>query len=109
MRICDHSSTEQCQASTSGMGGTCARDPFYSNIALAYQPKQTRSRSKLRPAEQSAEPRPQRPHWPGAANRQKRLIACVVRGIVGAIAQRIAPNGTHENWRNTLSLFRPAR
>jgi hypothetical protein len=55
MRLCGHSSMEQCQASTSGIGGTCTSDPFYSNIVLAYQPKQTRSRSKLRPAKQSAE------------------------------------------------------
>jgi hypothetical protein len=55
MRGCGYSSLEQCQASTSGVGGTCARDPYYNNTtsALAYQPKQTRSRSELRPAKQS--------------------------------------------------------
>ena len=45
---CSFSSIEQCQASASGRGGTCARDPFYryTKSALAYQPKQTRSRSE---------------------------------------------------------------
>ena len=44
MRGCSFSSLEQCQASTSGRGGTCARDPFYNytKSALAYKPKQTR-------------------------------------------------------------------
>jgi hypothetical protein len=48
---------EQCQASNAGIGGACARDPFYTNAntALAYQPKQSRSRSDLRPAKQSVE------------------------------------------------------
>jgi hypothetical protein len=57
MRGCGYSSLEQCQASTSGTGGTCMRDPYYNNAstALAYQPKQTRSRSALRPAKQSVE------------------------------------------------------
>ena len=45
---CSFSSLEQCQASASGRGGTCARDPFYNytKSALAYKPKQTRSRSE---------------------------------------------------------------
>lgn len=50
MVSCSFSSLEQCQASASGRGGTCARDPYAkdTNSALAYQPKQTR------PAKQSA-------------------------------------------------------
>jgi hypothetical protein len=55
MRGCGYSSLEQCQASTAGTSATCARDPYYSNTALAYQPKQTRSRSPLRPAKRSVE------------------------------------------------------
>jgi hypothetical protein len=48
MRGCGFSSLEQCQASASGVGGTCARDPFYdyTKSALAYKPKQTSSRSE---------------------------------------------------------------
>lgn len=50
MRGCGYSSLEQCQASVSGLSGTCARDPFYSNSntsnALAYHPKQARSSGK---------------------------------------------------------------
>jgi hypothetical protein len=47
---CDYSSMEQCLTTTSGIGGLCARDPFYKNPdnALAYQPKRGRSRSELR-------------------------------------------------------------
>jgi hypothetical protein len=56
MRGCGYSSLEQCQASASGITGSCARDPFYSdpNNALAYQPRQIRSRSEPRPAKPSA-------------------------------------------------------
>jgi hypothetical protein len=41
MRSCSYSTLEQCQASSSGRGGTCDRDPFYANPtnALAYAPK----------------------------------------------------------------------
>jgi hypothetical protein len=44
MTSCSFSSLEQCQASASGRGGTCARDPLYKNpgSALAYQPRHTR-------------------------------------------------------------------
>ena len=44
MTSCRSSSLEQCQASASGRGGTCARDPYYKNpgSALAYQPKPAR-------------------------------------------------------------------
>jgi hypothetical protein len=55
MRGCGYSSMEQCQATISGLAGTCVRDPFYTNTALAYQPKQTGSRSAVRPAKQSIE------------------------------------------------------
>jgi hypothetical protein len=61
MRSCGFATMEQCKASASGKNGTCARDPFYDNTnsgntnsALAYQPKHTPSRSKLRPAKPSA-------------------------------------------------------
>ena len=48
MRGCGFSSLEQCLATASGRGGTCARDPFYNytKSALAYKPKQTRSHSE---------------------------------------------------------------
>jgi hypothetical protein len=55
MRGCGYTSLEQCQASTSGIGGTCVRDPYYSDTALAYQPKQTRSRSPRHPAKRPVE------------------------------------------------------
>jgi hypothetical protein len=57
MRGCGYSSLEQCQASNAGVGGNCARDPYYNNAstALAYQPKQTHSRSALHPAKQPAD------------------------------------------------------
>jgi len=57
MRGCGYSSLEQCQASMSGIGASCGRDPYYNDAstALAYHPKQTRSRSALRPAKQSVE------------------------------------------------------
>jgi hypothetical protein len=40
---CGFSSMEQCQASSSGRGGSCFRDPFLPNPsnALAYQPQQS--------------------------------------------------------------------
>jgi hypothetical protein len=57
MRGCGYSSLEQCQASTSGVGGTCMRDPYYNNAstALAYQPKQPRSRTVVHPAKQAVQ------------------------------------------------------
>jgi hypothetical protein len=57
MRGCGYSSLEQCRVSMSGIGGNCARDPFYSNDsnALAYQPKQTHSRRALHVSKQSVE------------------------------------------------------
>jgi hypothetical protein len=41
MRSCSFTSMEECQAMSSGRGGTCARDPFLpaASDAYAYQPK----------------------------------------------------------------------
>ena len=49
MQSCGFSTLEQCQAKSSGTGGTCARDPFLKDASnsLAYQPKH------VRPAKQS--------------------------------------------------------
>jgi uncharacterized protein DUF3551 len=57
MRGCGFSTLEQCQATISGTGGSCARDPFYNNpnSAMAYQPKRTRSRSAIRLVRQTVE------------------------------------------------------
>lgn len=45
MRGCGFATMEQCLATTSGIGGTCARDPFYNNAngALAYQARKVHS------------------------------------------------------------------
>ena len=42
MRSCSFSTLEQCQATSSGRGGSCYRDPALndSGSAYAYQPKQ---------------------------------------------------------------------
>jgi hypothetical protein len=42
MRSCGFETMEQCQAMSSGRGGSCYRDPFLvdTSNALAYQPKQ---------------------------------------------------------------------
>jgi hypothetical protein len=55
MRGCGYVSIEQCQAASSGIGGTCYRDPFLpaaSNPgnALAYAPKQLHSKGVKNPA-----------------------------------------------------------
>jgi hypothetical protein len=52
MRSCGCSSMEQCQAMSSGRGGSCARDPFLptASDALAYQPKHSHSKSARKPA-----------------------------------------------------------
>jgi Protein of unknown function (DUF3551) len=57
MRGCGYTSLEQCKASMSGINGSCDRDPFYkdANSALAYQPKQARSRTALHPAKQTVQ------------------------------------------------------
>jgi hypothetical protein len=54
MRSCSFSTMEQCQAMSSGRGGTCARDPFLADTrgAYAYQPKHPHSKSAVRPAKQ---------------------------------------------------------
>jgi hypothetical protein len=41
MRSCSFSTLEQCQAMSSGRGGSCYRDPFLADTssAYAYQPK----------------------------------------------------------------------
>lgn len=45
---CGFDTLEQCQASVSGIGGSCRRDPNFKGPSgsLAYQPKPTRSRAK---------------------------------------------------------------
>jgi hypothetical protein len=51
MRSCSFSSMEQCQAMSSGRGGTCARDPFFADTgnALAYVPKHLHLKSAKKP------------------------------------------------------------
>jgi hypothetical protein len=49
MPSCGFSRMKQCQAMSSGRGGTCERDPFSTRSAYAYQPKRTNSRRGLRP------------------------------------------------------------
>jgi hypothetical protein len=41
MRSCSFTSMEECQAMSSGRGGTCARDPFLpaASDSYAYQPR----------------------------------------------------------------------
>jgi hypothetical protein len=53
MKSCSFTSMEQCQAMSSGRGGTCARDPFLpeasngnASNAYAYQPKGGLHRAK---------------------------------------------------------------
>ncbi|MEZ2143767.1 MULTISPECIES: DUF3551 domain-containing protein [Bradyrhizobium] len=52
---CGYPTMEACRAAAGGIGGTCSQSggAKTSNDALAYQPKQTRSRSKLRPGAQT--------------------------------------------------------
>ena len=38
MRGCGYTTMEQCQASTAGVGGSCFRDPYYSNAARPAAP-----------------------------------------------------------------------
>jgi hypothetical protein len=54
MLACGFSSMEQCQASSSGRGGGCSRDPFLPNPsnALAYQPKQSGKAKGTQPRNQ---------------------------------------------------------
>ncbi len=47
MRGCGYVSMEQCQAASSGIGGTCYRDPYMADTtssANAYAPKQPHSK-----------------------------------------------------------------
>ncbi|WP_439356753.1 DUF3551 domain-containing protein [Bradyrhizobium sp. DASA03007] len=52
---CGYPTMEACRAAAGGIGGTCSQSggAKTSNDALAYQPKQTRSRAKLRPGAQT--------------------------------------------------------
>ncbi|WP_029586167.1 DUF3551 domain-containing protein [Bradyrhizobium sp. URHD0069] len=47
MRSCSFETMEQCQAMSSGRGGTCYRDPWLTDTssAYAYQPKHPLSKS----------------------------------------------------------------
>ena len=47
MRSCSFETMEQCQAMSSGRGGTCYRDPLLTDTssAYAYQPKRQLSKS----------------------------------------------------------------
>jgi Protein of unknown function (DUF3551) len=49
MRSCSFDTLEQCQAMSSGRGGSCYRDPFLADTsnALAYQPKHLRSKKPV--------------------------------------------------------------
>jgi hypothetical protein len=57
MRGCGFSSLEQCQASASGVGFSCDRDPYFTDAstAMAYQPKHSGARSAHHAAKPSAE------------------------------------------------------
>jgi hypothetical protein len=50
MRSCSFETLEQCQAMSSGRGGTCYRDPFLTDTssAYAYQPKRPISKPGTR-------------------------------------------------------------
>jgi hypothetical protein len=50
MRSCGFATMEQCQAMSSGRGGSCYRDPFLvdTSNAYAYQPKHSLSKSGVR-------------------------------------------------------------
>jgi hypothetical protein len=49
MRSCGFETMEQCQAMSSGRGGSCYRDPFLTDTssAYAYQPKHLRSKKPV--------------------------------------------------------------
>ena len=57
MRGCGYSSLEQCQAMSSGRGGSCYENPFPENSksAYAYQPKHAQSKSGIHRAKNSVE------------------------------------------------------
>ena len=49
MRSCSFETLEQCQAMSSGRGGSCYRDPLLSDTsAFAYQPKRPLSKQGIR-------------------------------------------------------------
>ncbi|UPK40076.1 DUF3551 domain-containing protein [Bradyrhizobium sp. 186] len=51
---CGFPTMEACRAAAGGIGGSCSQSGAKStNDSLAYQPKQTRSRTKLRPGAQT--------------------------------------------------------
>jgi len=49
MRSCGFETMEQCQAMSSGRGGSCYRDPFLTDTSqcYAYQPKHLRSKKPV--------------------------------------------------------------
>jgi hypothetical protein len=58
MRGCGYSSLEQCQAMSSGRGGSCYENPFPENGskgAYAYQPKHAHSKREIHRAKNSVE------------------------------------------------------
>jgi hypothetical protein len=59
MQTCGFDSLEQCQAMSSGRGGSCDRDPFLTDTrsAYAYQPKQSRSKRPVQAAKRPVENR----------------------------------------------------
>ena len=54
MRSCSFETLEQCQAMSSGRGGSCYRDPILTDTsnAYAYQPKHSRSNIARKPVHQ---------------------------------------------------------
>jgi hypothetical protein len=51
---CGYPTMEACRAASAGMGGSCSQSGgAKTNDALAFQPKQTQSRTKLRPGAQT--------------------------------------------------------
>jgi hypothetical protein len=59
MRSCSFETMEQCQAMSSGRGGTCYRDPLLTDAssAYAYQPKHPLPKSVILRAKKPAEHR----------------------------------------------------
>ena len=53
MRSCSFETMEQCQAMSSGRGGTCYRDPLLTDTssAYAYQPKHPLSKGSRKPVQ----------------------------------------------------------
>jgi hypothetical protein len=59
MRSCSFDTMEQCQAMSSGRGGSCARDPFLPDSSNAYacQPKTLHVKSGIHPTRKPVENR----------------------------------------------------